>query len=341
MKIKLIIFFVVFIGLINISISENSGCVNGTSEDCGIYFYTYETICSFSNSIRDEDEYELYYVQAPLLYATYGNLLEKINAYHSGIALYNKNGGPNISLDFFAYPSFENTLLPKSIIKDENGNYNITWDTYALIEVTNYINETYWNKRELIMYDITGSQVKQYLNWAPYYNKTHTFYNLFGIESASLKNDSSIIYKNSFTCDDFVWESFNIFYQLGGSMGGVQSDPPRDEITLFTTVKPTIVDYNNATERNLIATFYLDLMDLANLGKNQTALQIFNNLISLFNGSFYCFIDGVYYKMNLSKQSPISFTYLPSPMPTGKRDSSAIKKVDYCRSKIPINDQKK
>ncbi|KAN0032178.1 hypothetical protein ACTFIV_006055 [Dictyostelium citrinum] len=322
---------------------------DGSFNNDGINIYTYETICSFKNSIRDQDVYELYYVQAPLLYASYGNLFEKINAYHSGIALYNKNGGPNISLDYYAGPSFETTLFPKSIKQDSNGNYNISWDTYGLIEVTNYINETYWNKRQLIMYDLSGFQVKQYLSWAPIYNKTHLFYNLFGIESDLSFNSSSssradsdsqrIIFKKSNTCDDFVWESFQVFYKLGGTIGGIQSDPPRDDIKLFTDREPMAVDYNNATKRNEIASFYNELKDFANLGKNKTALEIFDDLISFFNGSFFCYIDGQYYEMKLSKNNPISFTYLPSPIPKGKRNFNDIKNLDYCKSKPSIGYQ--
>ncbi|KAN0050115.1 hypothetical protein ACTA71_003218 [Dictyostelium dimigraforme] len=336
---KTIISAIICLGIVFTGVIMASDCCSVGSEivknnnDDKIYFYTYETICSFKNSIRDQDVYELFYVQAPLLYATYGNLFEKINAYHSGIALYNKNGGPNISLDFYAGPSFETTLFPKSIIEDSQGNYNLTWDTYGLIEVTNYINETYWNKRQLIMYDLSGFQVKQYLNWAPIFNKTHTFYNLYKIEYDSSKNGTSdsIIFKNSSTCDDFVWASFEVFYQLGGTVGGIQSDPPRDEITLFANSKPKLVDYNNVTQRNQIANFYNQLKDIASIGKNNTALEIFNELIDLFNGSFYCFIDGSYYEMTLSKQNPISFTYQPSPMPIGKRNKNNIKNLDYCK----------
>ncbi|KAN0022560.1 hypothetical protein ACTFIU_004758 [Dictyostelium citrinum] len=313
-----IIYLGIVLGIVNISISSRDGSFNND----GINIYTYETICSFKNSIRDQDVYELYYVQAPLLYAIYGNLFEKINAYHSGIALYNKNGGPNISLDYYAGPSFETTLFPKSINLDSNGNYNISWDTYGLIEITNYINETYWNKRQLIMYDLSGFQVKQYLNLS-----------LNSSSSADSEDSQRIIFKKSSTCDDFVWESFEVFYKLGGTIGGIQSDPPRDDIKLYTNSEPIIVDYNNATKRNEIASFYNELKDFANLGKNKTALEIFDDLISFFNGSFFCYIDGQYYEMKLSKHNPISFTYLPSPIPKGKRNFNDIKNLDYCKSK--------
>ncbi|KAN0050585.1 hypothetical protein ACTA71_003720 [Dictyostelium dimigraforme] len=337
---------IIFIGLIEISISSDSN--NGGSSSDGIYFYTYETICEFSNSIRDDDQYELYYVQAPLMYAIYGDLFEKINAYHSGVAFYNLNGGPNISLDYFAGPTLVNALIPENITKDSQGNYNLTWDTYGLIEVTNYINETYWSKRELVMYGLTGLQIKQYLSWAPIYNQTNPIYNLFSIASGGSNSgflgsvlhnlggtdgsENNIIYQNSSTCDDFVWASFNTCYQLGGVLVGMQSNPPKDQITLFTTAEPTVVDYNNATQRNQLASFYINLMDVAN-HKNESALQIFEDLISLFNGTFYCYINGVYYELYLSKSTPISFTYQPSPMPSGERNSNSIKTLDNCYSK--------
>ncbi|EAL67558.1 hypothetical protein DDB_G0279757 [Dictyostelium discoideum AX4] len=322
-----LIFIIICLGIVDKTISSDFKSYND-----GIYSFTYDNICSFKNSIRDQDVYELYYVQAPLLYATYGNLLEKINAYHSGIVLYNKNNGPNITIDYYAIPSFEATLFPKSIIKDSQGNYNITWDTHGLIEVTNYINETYWNKRQLIMYDLSGIQIKQYLSWAPIYNKTHTFYNLFNIESDLSISNSSKIYKNSSTCDDFVWASFDVLYKLGGTIASVQSDPQRDDIKLFiSSGEPKIVDYNDSIKRNQIASFFNELKDFANLGKNKTALEIFNELITFFNGYFYCYIDGEYYEMKLSKQNPISFTYLPSPIPIGKRNFNEIKKLGFCK----------
>ncbi|KAM9953881.1 hypothetical protein ACTFIR_008986 [Dictyostelium discoideum] len=351
---------IIFIGLIKISISSDSG-----SSENGIYFYTYDTICEFTNSIRDDDQYELYYVQAPLMYAIYGDLFEKINAYHSGVGFYNLNGGPNISLDYFAGPTLEDALIPQNITKDSQGNYNLTWNTYGLIEVTNYINETYWSKRELIMYGLTGLQVKQYLSWAPIYNQTHPVYNLFSIASADASgsggdngyletilhnlgiggggggsgsgSENLIIYQNSSTCDDFVWASFNTIYQLGGTLVGMQSNPPKDQITLFTTDEPTIVDYNNVTQRNQLASFYINLMGIAN--KNESAIQIFQELISLFNGTFYCYIDGVYYELHLSKPTPISFTYQPSPMPTGQRDPNSIETLNNCYSKSSIDNQ--
>ncbi|KAK5582024.1 hypothetical protein RB653_003606 [Dictyostelium firmibasis] len=296
------------------------------------------------------------------MYAIYGNLFEKINAYHSGVALYNLNGGPNISLDYFAGPTLVNALIPENITKDSQGNYDLTWDTYGLVEVTNYINETYWSKRELVMYGFTGLQVKQFLSWVPVYNQTHPIYNLFSIASDGTSskvnnffktilnnnlvsssssssssdidgsNENQIIYQNSSTCDDFVWASFNAIYQLGGTLVGMQSNPPKDQITLLTTGEPTIVDYNNATQRDQLASFYIHLMDLAN-HKNESALQIFEELIGLFNGTFYCYINEVYYEMYLSKSTPISFTYQPTPMPSGQRDSNSIKTLDNCYSK--------
>ncbi|KAN0032661.1 hypothetical protein ACTFIV_006569 [Dictyostelium citrinum] len=340
---KIIFLMIIFIGIIEISKSSDSS--NSEPPEDRISFFTYDTICKFANSIRDDDQYEVYYVQAPLMYAIYGDLFEKINAYHSGVGFYNLNGGPNISLDYFAGPTLENALIPENITQDSQGNYNLTWNTYGLIEVTNYINETYWSKRELVMYGLTGLQIKQYLSWAPIYNQTHPVYNLFSIASGSgdngyletiihnlgLGSEDSIVYQNSSTCDDFVWASFNTIYQLGGNLVGMQSNPPKDQITLFTTGEPTIVDYNNVTQRNQLASFYINLMSIAN--KNESALQIFEELISLFNGTFYCYIDGVYYEMYLSKPTPISFTYQPSPMPTGERDPNSIKTLDNCYSK--------
>ncbi|EGC38202.1 hypothetical protein DICPUDRAFT_91465 [Dictyostelium purpureum] len=176
-----------------------------------------------------------------------------------------------------------------------------------------------------MMYDVTGLQVKQYLSWLPIYNITHPVYTFFKVDNPN----TNYHYQNSSICDDFVWASFNTFYQLGGSLIGVQSNPDRDEVRLFTDDPPMLVDQNNSTQMNEIAKFYLKMEQIANI-KNETLEDMIINILNVFQDTFYIYNDGQYFKMLLDQSKPLDFSYKPSPMPSGPQNPSSIETLSNC-----------
>ncbi|EGG18409.1 hypothetical protein DFA_03903 [Cavenderia fasciculata] len=267
-----------------------------------------------------EEEIEVYYVEAPLLKSQFGDLLANINAFHSGVLFYTLTTEEYYTVDFIAYPGILPTFFP-TIYNDTANNFiDIIWNSSGLVQFVPSYNQTYWTKSNLTM-TITGAIFEQYSCWVPYYNETYNYYNLFDVKD----EQSNQLYIPSSICNDFVWQSFQTLYDLGGEVV-TTVDPPRDFATLFVDAEPIFVEYPQEPDNwAQITNFYINLVGLSH---NQTADELLEHIITLFNGQFFLYIGGNYYNMSLSA-APL-FEYVPAALPSGERHSENVRYAINC-----------
>ncbi|KAF2071101.1 hypothetical protein CYY_007587 [Polysphondylium violaceum] len=281
------------------------------------------------NCFEYTDTFQVYYLEAPLMYAKYGDLLSHINAFHSGVGFRSiYNASEQFTVDFTAQPSIISSLFPASIV-NESLRTEINWDSYATVSIQTLINDTYWSSQQHIM-NCTGEQLAQYLCWSPTFNNTK--YNLFDVRDA----ESNQVYLPSRICNDFAWSSFDALFNLGATVVS-NLKPSRDYITLYVTQEPVKIEYEDEATWNEITKFYIDLEKLKEMNESMTSLV--KTMDHLFNGTFFLYVDDSYYNLSLAVfKTPISFTYTPTPLPSGTPDKSSVGYNSSCYS--PLNPNK-
>jgi len=292
------------------------------------FLFIFNSFCCYGFDDDTVDLFQVYYLEAPLMYAKYGDLLSHINAFHSGVGFRSVlNSSEQFTVDFTAQPSIISSLFPVSIV-NESLRTEIYWDTYATVQVQTIINDTYWSSQQHVM-NCTREILAQYLCWSPVYNNTN--YNLFDVRDY----ETNEILLPSRICNDFAWSSFNTLFNLGAQ---VVSDlkPSRDFITLYVTEEPQKIEYQDTETWNEIVKFYTDLNNLKEMNESMTSLV--KTMDHLFNGTFFLYVDGDYYNLTLSVfNQPISFTYTPTPLPSGTPDRSQVSYNSSCYSPLPYH----
>ncbi|EFA79252.1 hypothetical protein PPL_07670 [Heterostelium album PN500] len=271
-----------------------------------------------------DEDIEVYYVEAPLLKAMFGDLLENFKAFHSGVYFYATESKESFTLDYVASPSILGAVFPQV----NETTQDIIWMSNGIVQFNTDFNQSYWSSGQQYIMTVNGETFAKYLCWAELYNQTNPFYNLFEVRD----NVTLELYLSSSICNDFVWATFEALYNLGGEIPEATTTPPsRDFITLYVTKEPyAITDPEDPATWDQLMSFYEKMQ----LQPNETAIQFVSSLVQAFSGNFYYYRSQVYYNLSLTAREPL--TYSPAALPSGPREPSVVKFAQGCKLPPPL-----
>eukprot|EP01133_Synstelium_polycarpum_P001182 gene1182-1359_t len=116
-----------------------------------------------------DDTIEVFYVEAPLMEAEYGNQLAIFNMFHAALLFKSTTTNETVIAEYDAAPSVASTIIPN--IDNSTGTPQIVWYTEGITVIKGY-NATYWSGRSFMML-ITGDIYQKFICWVPAYNATH------------------------------------------------------------------------------------------------------------------------------------------------------------------------
>jgi hypothetical protein len=254
----------------------------------------------------DDELIEVWYLEAPLLKDKFGNLLSKFNLFHAGFGFI--QNGKNLdhyeaTIDYSATYSVLDAIFPTLVRNQTGAVVDLIWKNQGQVNMNERIDYQYWTQQTK-MFQITGRIYKEFLCWIPNYNKEFSAYELFEVTNPY----SRAILLSSTNCEDFVWEAFKMFYDLGGTVyGSIYEPPSRDSISLFSqTVTPVDYQSNKQDILNFYTSWQFDPSMV-----NMTAQELILQIEKWFKGSFYYYFRGVYYKLLLEHPYCV-FTYNPT-----------------------------
>uniref|UniRef100_A0A6B2LFK7 Uncharacterized protein n=1 Tax=Arcella intermedia TaxID=1963864 RepID=A0A6B2LFK7_9EUKA len=229
-------------------------------------------------------------IVAPLLECDYDDDFAALDAYHGGIGIINNSTGYTITLNYDAYPSFTEAILPQ-VITLPNGTKDLQWSNQGRVFIYAGINTSYWYTAMDQMAVINGNQFNSYISWIKSYNASFPWYNIWSVYDDWPGN---MLLPNH-ECFNFIWESLTFLHGQGVTI--IPAKARTSFIALFASQKPTKVDYNDPTVRSNIISFYEDMNDELNelglLGFMDILMQM------VFYPTFYVRDNNDYYQLDL------------------------------------------
>jgi len=236
------------------------------------------------------DTVDIWYQEAPVFEAVYGNLFAYINGYHVSIGLRDLTTLRNYTIEYDAYSQVANASVAHVITRPD-GKRDLVWLNWGRICVMEFINDTYWNHNITKVTTINGTQFNKLMNWLPIYNTTYPFYQLWTVTD---KFPFGTEYIRSSDCFDFAFGVLNFLYHNCSAKFIVPS--VKRDMLVITSKAPKIVDFSEGTEsRERIIDFYQSF-DL----KGSTALpDIVKFAIYLALEEKYMHVNGTYYLLEM------------------------------------------
>ncbi|KAN0003462.1 hypothetical protein ACTFIZ_009621 [Dictyostelium cf. discoideum] len=243
-------------------------------------------------TFNEDDEIEVYYMQAPVFEAVFGNFFGKLGGYHSAIGFYDLTTGLNYTAEYDAIFEVGNGTLPNIINVD--GKDELLWCNAGILCTVPYINETYWDKNiystasKTYMGTINGTQLNQYIEWMQQYNISNPVYQTWDVWN----NYGQDLFVPSTTCDDFTQASIEHLGSIGINYN-CSTVFKRDYINLFTE-KPQPIDFTEHYDD--IFKFYEAVLDI----KEGSIAQIIERILSIVGLKKYIYVQGEYYLLELN-----------------------------------------
>jgi len=201
--------------------------------------------------INSSDILEVWYQEAPVFEAVYGNLFAYINGYHVSIGFKDLTTGINYTAEYDAYSQVANASIAHVITRPD-GKRDLQWENWGRICFMDFINYTYWNHNMTKVAVINGAQFNKLSDWLPIYNTTFPFYQLWTVAD---KYPFGTEYIKSSDCFDFAIAVLHFLY-YNCSAHFIVPEIKRDLLVL-TSKPPRTVDFSEGTEsRERIIDFY-------------------------------------------------------------------------------------
>jgi len=241
------------------------------------------------------DQITVRYLAAPLLYCDYEDDFELLAAYHGALALVNTRTGQSWNLNFDAYPSFVNAIIPQ-MVRDANGTVvDLSWSNFGGVFIYEGINTTYWHSLNQVVATMTGDQFNQLIAWLPVSNLTTPYYNPLSVYYSF----PDTVLLDGFECFEWTFTCLAQIQKLGGKLNDGLTELQQSLGTLYSDTTPTKVNYaTDPKVRKHVIEFYETIEAKYNdLG----LLKFIEELVEiLFDGYFYVYKDTDYYLVELA-----------------------------------------
>jgi len=193
-----------------------------------------------------QGDIKVFYLQAPLLKAQYGNLLGSIDLFHGGVG-FEMPGGKQFAVEYDAIAGLFGALFPVT----ENGTLKtdgnkVVWNNQAEVPYMDLVDMTYWtNKTEVATINpAVYSKVREYV--LGYLDK-HPRYRLWTVIEGQDVHAKPVQLASQ-TCVDFVWDVLGAINDNGGCLSP-KGKPKRDYSLLYNhAATPTYLDMSNAAD---------------------------------------------------------------------------------------------
>jgi len=236
---------------------------------------------------KPNDRFELYYLVAPLLKASYGNILGYVHLYHGAMGMKNLDNGASFTFNYDADDFFRSNLFPE-VKQYPNGTRYLQWDNDGAVFIYNGVWDEYWSEGITKVATFNGTVYNDLMkNWIATTNATHRFYNMLSIKKPSGEN-----FVDGWDCFDFCWATF----AQVAKRGAVMSSTPlkRNSVNVYASeVRP--VPYSGSA-RDEINAFY----QFIEVALNKMHLdQIVSEIFRIFSGKWFVRVDESYLSIQL------------------------------------------
>jgi len=241
------------------------------------------------------DYVEVRYLEAPVDEESKGQLFSYFDVFHGGVGIVNLDGGYSFTLNFDDAGAITYSLFPNITIL-ANGTTVLNWKNGGSTLIYNGIYDKYWNSGNTLMSIINGTTLNDFMLWIKTINDSRSHYNLLAIYN-QWNNGAGPLYMNSYTCVNFVWESFSVLKKLGARwLPNVK--PSRDFINVYSSIAPVLVtDYwTNPQTKEKIDDFFALTSDQA---KSLSWFEWIASILELTGGEFYVRNNDNYYFIQL------------------------------------------
>jgi len=255
------------------------------------------------------DSVDLYYLVAPLLEDDIGPILGELGLYHGAIAFVNKNTNFSITLNYDADDIFRASFFPY-IVSYPNGTKDLNWVNGGAAFIYMDINTTYWISGTYKVTTIPGNMYNDFISqWNAKVNVTEAFYDMFAV----MDKWGGTCFVESWDCFDYVWESFQVLYDMGAKLNE-SLILNRDFSNIYVTEPPTDVTplyFADPRVHDEIVAFY----EFIEFKWGQLSWWEFIwDLLDTFDGVFYYRQANTYWKMQLHPPF-FGFDWYPDPLP--------------------------
>jgi len=236
----------------------------------------------------DGDRVELYYLAAPLLKASYGDILGVLGLYHGALGFNNLNNNVSFTFNYDADDFFRSNLFPE-IITYPNGSRELKWDNSGALFLYQGIWSEYFSASHIHVATLTGAQYNDVMvNYIPNVNNTHKYYNMVNVKDKNL----GVELINGWDCFDFCWETFGYLKKMNISLS---DEPlPRNSINLYSSTVAK-VEEESSVEEDIIAFYEFTQAAF----KKMSLMEILTQVWQLYEGNWYVRVDDVYFRLQL------------------------------------------
>ncbi|KYR01906.1 hypothetical protein DLAC_01410 [Tieghemostelium lacteum] len=282
-------------------------------EDCPIIPYPF-------TSVDDNDQIEVWYLQAPIFEGMFGNFFGKLKGFHSAVGFYDLTTGLNYTAEYDAYYEVANGTVPN--IVNINGTKEILWCNAGILCSIPFINETYWDPAifstasKTYMTTINGAQLNKFSEWMQEYNISNPNYQTWDIWNKFGES----LWMSSNTCDDFAANAFQYLFEIGATYD-CSIVFKRDYLNIYSQ-QPTLVDYES--NKDSIIKFY----EAFDIRKGESYFQIIEDIISIIGLEKYIYYQDNYYLLQLNYPF-LDLKYDFAPVPGCSIEKKSFNEKNY------------
>ncbi|GAM24963.1 hypothetical protein SAMD00019534_081380, partial [Acytostelium subglobosum LB1] len=236
---------------------------------------------------------KVYYMQAPIFEAMYGNLFGELGGFHSALGFFDQTTGMNYTAEYDAYYEVLNGSFPN--IVEVNGTKELLWCNKGTLCTFPSVNLTYWDPSIFpsasltYLSTINGATFNKFSQWMLSYNDTNPNYQTWDVWDSFGDN----LYLQSSTCDDFVVAGVEYLYSLGSTF---ECDTvfKRDYINIYSS-KPVMISFKEEKED------ILKFFEVFHFTKGESFIDVIKQVMSIFDLKKYFYDDkGNYYRLDLN-----------------------------------------